>query len=54
MPSLQPEVDPNPRPFLLALEILECEADHLVRVHLLELQPQGLVRDMGEVEQLID
>src|SRR4030095_10979257 len=49
--SLQPEGDANPRPFLLALEILECDADYLVRVHLRELQPQGLVRNMGEVEQ---
>src|SRR5713101_1257714 len=54
MPSLQPKVDPNPRPFLLVLEILEYKADHLVRVHLHELQPQGLVRDMGGVEQLGD
>src|SRR4030095_11541316 len=52
--SLQPEVDTNPHRFLLALEILEYEADHLVRVHLHELQPQGLVRNMGEVEQLGD
>jgi hypothetical protein len=51
VPSLQPEVNTDPRPFLLAVEILEYEADHLVRVHLHELQPQGLVRDMGEVEQ---
>src|SRR6202022_4502461 len=51
-PSLQPNVDPNPCPFLLALEILEYETDHLVRVHLHELQRQGLVRDMGEVLKL--
>ena len=54
MLSLQPEVDSNPGPFLLALEIPEREADNLVRVHLLELQRQGPVRNMGEVEQLRD
>src|SRR4030095_7163560 len=54
MRSLQPEVDSNPRPLLLALEILECKADHLVRVHHLELQPRGIVRKMGEAEQLVD
>src|SRR3984893_13144377 len=54
MPSPEPEVDTNPCSFSVAFESLECEADQLMRVHLRELQPQGLVRDMGKVEQLGD
>src|ERR1700676_4014397 len=54
MLSLQPEVEANSRTFLLALEILECEADHFVRVHLHELQRQWPVSDIREVEQLSD
>src|SRR6202011_2282341 len=54
MPSLQSEIDPNSGPVLLTLEIFEGEANHLMRVHLHQLQPEGFVRDMSEVEQLID
>src|ERR1700736_56536 len=52
--SLLSEIDPNSGPVLLTLEIFEGEANHLMRVHLHQLQPEGFVRDMSEVEQLID
>ena len=55
MLSLQPEVDANPRPFLLALEIPEREGGSpRARPPSRASAPTVPLTDMGEVEQLGD
>src|SRR5438552_9302908 len=45
--SFQLKVDPDLRQFLPALQILERQANHLVRVDPLKLQPQSSLRHVG-------
>src|SRR5437660_12555181 len=48
------KLDPNPPRFLLVLEILYSEADHLVRVDRFELQVQSAFPHVSTVAQFVN